>query len=61
MTILDNLLNVGEKAGEEEQADGLHPHPGGLLEGTKGGCKKWHRGGLLWGALVVMKVLREVR
>jgi hypothetical protein len=39
MTILDNVLNVGEKAGGEERAGRPHPHPGGLLEGAGGGAK----------------------
>jgi hypothetical protein len=36
LTISDNILNVVEKAGCEEQAGRPHPHPGGLLEGAKG-------------------------
>ncbi len=39
MTILDNVLNVGELAWGEERAGGPHPHPGGLLEGTERGAK----------------------
>jgi hypothetical protein len=36
LTISDNVLNVVEKAGCEEQAGRPHPHPGGFLEGAKG-------------------------
>jgi hypothetical protein len=43
MTILDDGLTFGELA-EEEQAGWPHPHPGGLLEGVGGGCKKAHGG-----------------
>jgi hypothetical protein len=39
-TILDNILTVGELAGGVEQAAWPHPHPGGLLSGTGGGCEK---------------------
>ncbi len=39
LTILDNVLNVGEYAGGEERAGKPHPHPGGLLEGAGGGAK----------------------
>ncbi len=39
LTILDNILNVGEQAGGEERAGRPHPHPGGLLEGAEGDAK----------------------
>jgi hypothetical protein len=39
LTISGNVLNVVEKAGCEEPAGWLHPHPGGLLEGVEGGTK----------------------
>jgi hypothetical protein len=39
LTILDNVLNVGEYTGGEERAGKPHPHPGGLLEGAGGGAK----------------------
>ncbi len=39
MTVLDNVLNVGEQAGGEERAGRPHPHPGSLLEGAVGGAK----------------------
>jgi hypothetical protein len=38
--ILDNVLTVGELAQGKEQAFRAHPHPGGLLEGSGGGCEK---------------------
>jgi hypothetical protein len=41
MTILGNVLNVGESAEGEERVDRPHPHPGGLLEGARrGGMRK---------------------
>jgi hypothetical protein len=40
LTILDNVLNVGEQAGGEERAGRPHPHSGGLLEGAGRGAKK---------------------
>jgi hypothetical protein len=39
LTILDNVLKVGEYTGGEERAGRPHPHPGGLLEGAGGGAK----------------------
>jgi hypothetical protein len=39
-TILDNDLTVGESAEGKERAVSAHPHPGGLLEGSVGGCEK---------------------
>ncbi len=36
-TMLDNVFTVDELAGGKERAARLHPHPGGLLEGTGGG------------------------
>jgi hypothetical protein len=43
----------------EEHAGQPRPHPGGLLEGVGGGCKKYRIGGLRWGAEVIC-TLREV-
>ncbi len=37
MTILGNVLNVGESAEGEERAGRPHPHPEGLLKGARGG------------------------
>ncbi len=45
-TILDNVLIIGESARGEERADLPHPHPGGLREGSGGGCEKKRGGGL---------------
>jgi hypothetical protein len=42
ITILDDVLTVGESAGGEEQAGQTHPHPVGLLEGVGEGYKKAH-------------------
>jgi hypothetical protein len=39
LTILDNVLTVGELSGGEERAGWPHPHSGGLLEGHKGGAR----------------------
>ncbi len=39
-TILDNVLIIGESAGGEERDVRPHPHPGGLREGSGGGCEK---------------------
>ncbi len=46
MTILDNVLTIGELASSEERAGQSHTHPGGFQEGAgagaknSGGCKK---------------------
>ncbi len=42
LTILDNILTVGELAKGEEGAGRLHPHLGDLLEGAEGTGKKLH-------------------
>ncbi len=38
--ILDNVLIIGESAGGKERDVRPHPHPGGLQEGSGGGCEK---------------------
>ncbi len=42
LTILDNVLTVGESAEGEEGAGWPHPHPRDLLEGAGGVCEKFH-------------------
>jgi hypothetical protein len=60
-TILDNVLIIGELARGEERADLPHPHPGGLREGSGGGCeKKRGGGGLRQGAPVVIRARQKV-
>ncbi len=40
LTILDNVLTIGESACGEELAGWPHPHLGGLMEVVGGGAKK---------------------
>jgi hypothetical protein len=56
---LDNVLIIGESAGGEERDVQPHPHPGGLREGSGGGCEKKRNGGLCRGAPAVIRVLRK--
>jgi hypothetical protein len=47
LTILDNILTVGESTGSEEQAGWPNPNPGGLLEDAGKWVKiAWWRGSL---------------
>ncbi len=59
-TILDNVLIIGESARGEQRADLPHPHPGGLREGSGGGCEKKRGGGLRRGAPVVIRARQKV-
>ncbi len=42
LTILENVLTVGESAGGEKWACQPHPQPGGLLQGARGVQKMAH-------------------
>jgi hypothetical protein len=44
MTILDNILNLDESAGGEEQAGWPHPHQASYMD--REGVQKWHGDGL---------------
>ncbi len=46
LTILENIVTVGELAEVEENVGWPHLHPGDLQEGVGRGCEKSHCGGL---------------
>jgi hypothetical protein len=59
LTVLNNVLTVGEAAGGEERAGRLHSHSGGLLEELKWGYEKKHGSELRRGAPAVIRALPE--
>jgi hypothetical protein len=66
MTILDNILTIGELATSEERAGQSHTHPGGLQEGagvgakTGGGAKNGAAANFAKALTVITQALREV-